>query len=220
MKLKILILIAIICFQINKGYSQEDHLLPMEGIFGIFNFQVEYYSEVRKILFEGLEEMPSFRIIVLPSFSEEYLITTKEKDGKFSLLLRKPNKNIWYSMQEGKTKLKSIEIEDFEIQIDSLSKDIFFNAFDCALTETKYADHHLLGLDGTTYIFQTVKYGRGKRTGHTWSPPSKSKMGKLVEVVESLTKSLQKEKVNQFEEAKNKAQVLIQEFKKIKTETN
>lgn len=214
MKLKCLIIIGIFLSHISKVNSQIDHLQPIQGIFGSYDYQVEYYSTVRKYLYEGLEERPSFRLIVLPSFTEEYLITTKEKDGKIILLMRKAKKNIWYASQKDKS--KKIKIKNFEIEIDSITKDIFFSVFNYALDETKYEESDIVMNDGINYIFQTAEYGQDKKIGHVWSPKDKTKMGQLVNIVENLALYLQEKKIKHLNKAKRDAIKLIDEFEKNK----
>lgn len=215
MKLRLLI-IAIIFFHANNVFSQKDHLLPMEGIFGIFDFQVEYYSEVRKFLFEGLEEVPSFRIIVLPSFSQECMVTSKRKGDKNYLLFRRTNKSIWYTMEDEKSKLKTIKTIDFEIEIDSTTNELFFELFNTVLENTKYSETDMMGLDGTTYIFQTFKFREGKRSGYTWSPNEKTKLGRLVKIVEMLAEYAQEKKNRHLALIKKEVETLIKELKKKK----
>lgn len=49
-----------------------------------------------------------------------------------------------------------------------------------------FAQNDGIRLDGTTYYFQTFKVMQGKRAGYTWSPPKKTKMRRLVEIVEDM----------------------------------
>ena len=63
--------------------AQSDHLEPVTGLFNDYNFQFEYYSAVRNILFKGLSDNPEIRFIVLPSFGSEDVLDIENENDKY-----------------------------------------------------------------------------------------------------------------------------------------
>ena len=66
--------------------QNDDHLKPVGGIYDIYDFEFEYYSKVRKVLFNGLTDSPEIRFQVIPSFIPESVLDI-EFDRKNSLIL-------------------------------------------------------------------------------------------------------------------------------------
>ncbi len=89
-----------------KIYGQSDHLEPTNSIFTILNYEFEYYSQVRNILFKDLDDNPEFRYLVMPSFSPENVLNIglNHYTKKYFITYHIGNTSIWYS--EDKDKIK------------------------------------------------------------------------------------------------------------------
>ena len=72
---KFLILLFLLCnVEHNYGQDSEDHLQPVGSIYDIYNYEFEYYSKVRKVLFKELTDSPSMRFQVMASFTPEHVL--------------------------------------------------------------------------------------------------------------------------------------------------
>ena len=67
--------IALPCTDI--GQFAEKRLRPVRGVFDIYDYQLDYYYKVRKILLTGSNEKPIIRFLVLPSFTPENVLEIK-----------------------------------------------------------------------------------------------------------------------------------------------
>lgn len=85
------ITIPIVC----KAQTYTDHLIPDSGIYGIFDYQFDYYSNVRKVLFKELSDKPEIRLLVMPSFTPENVLDIQKnnKDGNYYLVYPYLRKN-------------------------------------------------------------------------------------------------------------------------------
>jgi len=154
-----------------------DHLEPVDGIFNCYDFQVEYYSRVRKMLFENLTDRPEIRFLVMPSFTPENVLDIEydRNNDKYFLVYHISEKMIWYNKDWDKTK-----IIEFRKDINKESVDLIKTLFKRAILQTKFYDSELLGLDGETYYFSY--FDNGLKTGSVWSPNGRTKMGRLVNI--------------------------------------
>ena len=69
-----IIFLLITIFSGTKIFAQSDHLEPANSVFTILDYEFEYYSQVRNILFKDLDDNPEFRFLVMPSFSPENVL--------------------------------------------------------------------------------------------------------------------------------------------------
>ena len=183
----VLVMIQILTDQLM---AQDDNLKPVNGIFSIYDFQFDYYSSVRKILFKGLSDDPEIRIVVIPSFSPESVLDIeKDKQSeRYFLLYHKANPSIWYS--HGK---KKVNVDTIRNEIESNSFLLLKKLLESAIFKAKYQLDSLgsIGTDGTDYYFSVSNIWQ--KGGTTWSPRDGSKMGKLVDIVNHLIQLMKAE---------------------------
>lgn len=160
-------------------YAQDnnDHLEPVGGIFDIKDFQFEYYSKIRKVLFKGLEDMPEIRFQVIPSFSPESVldIELNKKTGKYNIIYHIGKKRIWYN-----DNWEKIKVHEYKKEIDKKTVESIKSIFALAISQTKYPTENASGFDGTNYYFSINEFGL--KSGTTWSPPDGSRTKKLVDI--------------------------------------
>ena len=166
--------------------AQSDHLEPVTGLFNDYNFQFEYYSAVRNILFKGLSDNPEIRFIVLPSFGSEDVLDIENENDKYYLIYHQCKESIWYSKDKGKIKVEKIKAE-----ISLTSVELIKKLYKIAISQTSFPENNVGGLDGTNYYFTISDFGQ--KTGTIWSPPAKSKMSRLVEISYDLIKQTKAE---------------------------
>jgi len=179
--MKILVTIFIFFGFYFGSYAQTDNLQPHTGIFTVLNIQGSYYPKLKRILFDSLSYNTDLRIIVMPSFSPEYLISLDSKNGKTYLTYRIAKQEI-SSFPE--TKNNQIKFNQQRIQIDtSIANKIHdFFLFAVAKARSGFGPEQL---DGTSYVFITSKNGYDLIAGETWSPKTE-KLSGLVTITEWL----------------------------------
>jgi hypothetical protein len=154
-----------------------DHLDPVAGIFDIYDFQFEYYSKVRKILFEKLTDRPEIRFLIMPSFSPENVLDIEydRKNDRYFIVYHICEKMIWDNKNWEKTK-----VFEYRKDINKESVDLIKTLFKISIAQTRYNYSGIMGLDGETYYFSYFEMGL--KSGTTWSPSNGTKMDRLVKI--------------------------------------
>lgn len=181
MKLRLLLLLLAATPLLSKAQHHCDHLTPDTGIMGIYDFQFEYYSKVRTVLFEDLPDSPVIRFLRMPSFTPENVLDIQKnnKGGNHYLIYRVCENMVW----ENKN-WKRIKVKEYRVEIDNKSVGLIQSLFLKAIMQTKYCEENMLGLDGVDYYFYAWDFGL--KSGTIWSP-STPNMNKLIEIAERLT---------------------------------
>ncbi|GAA4400778.1 hypothetical protein GCM10023187_14290 [Nibrella viscosa] len=163
----------------------DDHLEPEAGYFADFNFRHEYYPHIRNLLLKNLSQNPVARVLVLPTFAPEYVISI-EKDKRWDtyfLICAEARENIFQQpAKEGiEVVVRRIQLpKDLALQLNKL--------FMTAIGQVSYRRNQAWGVDGTTFHFTAYNVGEGVRSGCTWSPQRGSRMHDLVQVTQLLQK--------------------------------
>ena len=175
-----LVFILTITFSTTKIVAQSDHLEPANSIFNIMDYEFEYYSQVRNILFKDLDDNPEFRFLVMPSFSPENVLNIEfnREEDKYFIIFHIGSESIWYS--ENKEKIKVTERKK---EISKKSVELIKELYKSAINKTAFIEKDYAGLDGNTYYFSI-----NDLTGITWSPSEGTKMAELVLIGNELIK--------------------------------
>lgn len=179
--LKVSTLIFLTLLSLRVFGQTEDHLLPTENFFSLYKHEIEYYPYISKHLLKDLSDSPLARMITLPSFSPENVVSVEsvDKDEKtFKVIFITGKESIWY-----KTNKNTLETTRYEETIDTSLVTIIKKVFKKATSQVRYMsdDSWAGGLDGVTYIFSAFAVGQGNRSGQVWSPDQGTKMNELVE---------------------------------------
>ena len=166
-----------------KAQEKRDHLEPVGGIYDIYDFEFEYYSKVRKVLFNGLTDTPEIRFQVMPSFTPENVLDIEfdRDDTKYYIVYHICDKMIWYNKEWDKVK-----VEKYKTEIDKVSVELIKSLFDKAIAQTKFSEDETKGFDGANYYFSINKFGL--KSGTVWSPSDGTRMRKLVDIGYGLIK--------------------------------
>jgi len=176
---QIAVILFLLCrVGVTKAQSDWDHLEPVGGIYDIYDFQFEYYSKVRKVLFNGLTDKPEIRFQVMPSFTPESVLDIQfDRDNKkYYLVYHICEQMIWHSDKNW----ENVKVNKFKTEIGKESVDLIKFLFDIAIAQVKFPKEEIMGLDGTNYYFSVDKYGL--KSGTVWSPSKGSKMQRLVDI--------------------------------------
>jgi hypothetical protein len=179
--MKKLISIVVLIGLCLSSKAQSDNLQPEKGFFSESNLQFSYSLAVKKVLCDSLTAQTDLRIIVLPSFLPEYLISLDTKDGKTYLTYRIAKQQIW-NISKPNDQIKS---NNYKIEFDSSISKKIHELFVLAISQAKF-DNPSDGLDGTKYFFLTFENGFGLIGGQTWSPKTE-KLSGLVAIADWLT---------------------------------
>jgi len=201
-----LILMLLCNIGITKAQNNEDHLVPVVGIYDIFDFQFEYYSRVRKVLFDGLTDSPEMRFQIMPSFSPESVLIIDDD----SIIYRICKQMIWRNEN-----WKNVKVIKFKAAIDRKSVELIKSPFETAISQVRFSGEYEKGFDGENYYFSIFELGYGTKSGTVWSPDKGSKMEKLVDVGNKLIELVKSsnEKVEIDNELQNEIETLIKELK-------
>ena len=173
---------------IKAQQTNDAHLEPVRGTFEGTDRSFEYYSIVRKLLFDGLSDNPEIRFFEMPSFSAENVldITFDRNKKEYYLVYHISEENIWYA-----SKREAVKVIKFKTEIDEESVELLKTLFFIATSQVRYPPPPVINADGsyqvaivkdgTRYYFTAQKYNQ-KRTGMTHSPGKGSKMRKLVDI--------------------------------------
>ncbi|WBA44367.1 hypothetical protein [Hymenobacter canadensis] len=175
---------------INASAQQgKDHLVPTEGIFTSYSHEQAYYSRVGDVLLAGLTDSPLARVVVLPSFSPEYVLSLEQRAAKYYLTYRICQTRVWSNYE--KTPAIRIQVNTTTVELSKPAALLVAKAFKQAIAKTRYpapSKYHDNGSDGTSYHFSHFQLGIGLRGGQTWSPEKGSKMSDLVALTTTLNK--------------------------------
>lgn len=215
--------ILILICNIGSAGAQitSEHLVPVKGIYNIYDYQFEYYSRVRNVLFKGLTDNPEIKLQVMPSFSPENVLVIEydKNNDKYFLNFHICDQKIWSNK-----KWKRVKVNKFRSEIDQASVKLIKSLFEVAIAQVRYPDkvfdengleEVIVMFDGTGYEFSVFTEFYGIRAGAVRSPNEGSKMGKLVAIGEQLIElaKSKKEKVSIDEDMRKSMEALTKELK-------
>lgn len=189
-RLLLIIVFSLMCLTLN---ARPDNLEPEEGIFSISSAKDldDYYGIVRKVLLRGMEYDEDrrigdnlLRIIVLPSFAHEYLLSVDRVEANTILTYQSPKQILW-SYPGIDPKSDTVTCNRIQINFDAALASQIQQLFILAISQVRYPDvvpgRISIGLDGTNYHFMTYRRESGLMSGRIWSPDGPKLKG-LVEV--------------------------------------
>lgn len=156
------------------NYRRSDHLKPVKNIWDLYDFELKYYLDLKKILLKDLPN-PLIRFMSLESFNPESVLEIHKSDNnKYHLIFRFTDQIIWSNQNQA-----NIELKEYKCCIDKSSAQLIKSLFVKAINQVKYPTYDGFGLDGDQYFFFVEDLEM--KAGRVWSP-STPKMKKLVEI--------------------------------------
>ena len=210
-KMKQLILILLLFLSYSELFSQSENLEPINESLILYNQPElkEYFASVNELLLNDLNPNALARVVVIPSFHEEYVLSIETDGGNFYFLKRTVDSAIWKNPN-----IDSIKTIDKRIKIGSdLTKKIN-HLFYSALSQTQYPIKPIIGLDGVTYYYSAFKELQGVKTGKTWSPTKGTKMADLVEITDLINKMIENNNSQISNLIIEKSETLIEKLEK------
>ena len=192
--------------------AQDDHLNPEQGYFSSYKYQDDYYSRIRHIMYDSVSNQPAVRVVVVPSFVPEYMITIdREKTGtEFVLTYRTVSRSIWSEQYKAKN-YATIKVKERKQNLPQPLASLLISLAETAVNQTRYPEKRSLGSDGVNYHISTNN--AGLRGGYTWSPRQSSLMSELVVIIDQLPKvALSPQSATSLEKLSTDAQRLLQKL--------
>jgi hypothetical protein len=181
----------------DASAAEQDRLKPAESFYdanaGILD---SYYRVIKDHLISTGEGRFMSRFWMIPSFSKEYFMGTKQEGEEFFLICREPEKHIWtdgvfYSDSRRRNySPRIVEIKRSISKSDVRSLNLLIEVavigarFDQTIRSDKDCYPVTMGTDGTNYYFST--HFDWPRTATVWSPRENSKTGELVAILEEV----------------------------------
>lgn len=164
-----------------ESFAQDDHLLPADGFFNLYTHEREYYPYIYKHLLKDLSDTPLARLITLPSFTPESVLSVESvgwNKEDYKLIYVIGRESIWYKKNKN-----TLEVTRYEEPLDTDLVGMIREIFKEVTAQVRYLsdDSRSVGLDGITYVFTTFVAGQGNRSGQVWSPDEGTKMNRLIE---------------------------------------
>ncbi|WP_201981237.1 hypothetical protein [Hymenobacter rubidus] len=179
------------------GHAQQvaDHLEPSRGSLFEDKRLQPFYSALQQVLFAGLSDKPLARIVVVPSFAPEYLVSVEQNAGTYTLISRVCQQQVQAALREQPARRVTAQTRTAPLP-EPLATAVVA-VIRQALAQTQYpAPVPRYQLDGTAYYFMAFQRWAGWWNGQTWSPASDTRMRALVDLVAHL-KELTADPANQ-----------------------
>jgi hypothetical protein len=161
---------------VKDAHGSPQHLEPVEGVF--YQFGDDYYQRIREILIGDKRVKSLARMLTIPSFVPERVVTLIKNEKDYVVILKAVSKPIWPDRSKGDTRV----IENAQV-LDETTAWLISDVFLKATNNTRYPKEEHVGLDGAAYYFSAAQYKTGSgypREGKTWSPETESTCGQLV----------------------------------------
>ncbi|OON70080.1 hypothetical protein [Hymenobacter sp. CRA2] len=166
--------------------AQTDHLVPAPGYFSSYSYAPDYYARVQQTLLKGLADSPVLRIVVLPSFLPEYVISLEQQGQTYALQCVTARSSVWHALQ---TKAPApVIVARHTAAISPAAARAVAAAFNAAIDQTHYpspTDRRMV-MDGVNYHFVSFRGGLGLREGTAHSPARGSNLALLVQLTDGL----------------------------------
>ena len=164
-----------------RGYA--DHLLPPKSYFADDNWHHAYYKAVREALCAGLSDEPLARVLVLPSFLPEYVLSVQRTEAGYSLTYRVCQPSVMGTYEDH----LPVRVHTTTVPLSPAVAGAVARVFTAAVAQTRYpVGHSGNGLDGTRYTFAAYERVVGFRSGERWSAPTGTRMRALQDLQETL----------------------------------
>lgn len=171
-----------------------DHLKPVGGVFSFADWQMNYYLRIREILLAGLHSNFEIQVLILSSLDVEEVVALERRQGNYYIVHHKMEQSLWHASKE----VGQLTVTKRRAELLLADVELYKNLFLAAMKTCRYPDQEPIVLDGVNYYFSVM--GRGAKSGKVWSPPTGSKMHRLVELAYALIELVNgQEKVDRVE---------------------
>ena len=188
--------------------SDENHLVPEDSVFSE-PYNLEYEILVSRFFAQHLT-WGQPRMVVLPSFQNEYALEINSTDVECTLAIVQASNSLWTHVLRTEGELEddpelvelfatfpddplTLSIIRYEAKIDNSICNRVISMWRTTLLDTKYrdvspSDEIAITVDGISYHFSMWMFGNGVVAGMTHSPVQSTIPGMFVELGKALTK--------------------------------
>jgi hypothetical protein len=165
--------------------DKPEHLNPTDSALASYDFEFEYKSALRKVLFKDGTDKPYFRAVSIPSFFSEWVLTVDEPTaGGAKVEVVEATKPVYKADRNYRTPPIKKNLSSIDADLARMLR----AALERMLLEVRPCAHldGLEGNDGNTYEFSAFVLTRGVLSGETWSPNEETRAARLVSIVNLL----------------------------------
>ena len=191
-----------------EAYTLPDHLLPPQSIFQQPTWRSIYHEAVREVFnLSGRQDFAA-RVLVDPSFANQYLISIVDRDDRSFVTVVETNAIIWTVIDEPMSKaglwdinksnrttrlsdvyadvlerVEGISTSECEYEIMRAERDKVVELWKQMLFKTKYGEVRFPRVDGTAFLFAYRDFEGGQLLeGWHLGPASETSAGQLSEI--------------------------------------
>jgi hypothetical protein len=180
-----------------RGSLGQDHLEPERGILNTPDFGWDYSKRLREVLLKNAANHHLARMVCLPSFEPEWMVTVVREDGEdFDAPHTYYVEYVGAESKLFRTKdSDDIKVKRSRAALDPDTAEFLNMTWRRMLRRTRYPKEPRLGADGVGYHFSRsvpmIDRGgndplAGWEHGTIWSPDEDSRCGDLVAIGEAL----------------------------------
>lgn len=177
--------------------SAQDHLEPEEGTLNQPEWRWDYARKLREVLLKDAGNYHLARMICLPSFEPEWVVTVVREEPKD---IDGPHTYYVECVIAGRKLFRrkdsrGVDVKKARAPLDGETAESLNQVWRRMLRTTRYPKEPRLGADGTNYHFSRFLplFDRGRpdplggwEQGKTWSPDEESPCGGIVAIGEQL----------------------------------
>lgn len=196
------IVVTIMISGITTNVSAQDHLIPdIPYIIGVNDYSIK----LKDIFKKGFTENVLLRVLVLPSFSPEYMVGIRKTDISYEVFLIETCYIIWGYKEHNELNIckdfSNGDASNIRKSRKEITKQLSLRLVDVwkeSLLNVKHMKKPPLILDGTHFHLSMFLQQYGNISGMLVSPDKNSKMKILSELIMTLVKYTKNE-TNDFE---------------------
>jgi hypothetical protein len=191
-----IVLLAAQLIPVPSAFSQ-DHLEPEAGILNALDSELDYAKSIRGVLLKGAAGYYLARMVCLPSFETEWVVTVVREDAE-----DQDDPQTYYVEYVGAQSMihqskdpEGVKVRKARAALDSDTAELLNKTWHRMLQRTRYPKNPEPGADGVSYHFSRfvplINRGMGDpdagwEQGKTWSPDEDSLCGEMVAIGEAL----------------------------------
>lgn len=185
-------LLLLLLLTVSSTLRAQDHLLPARDYFSMPAYLHTYYNLIQNRLLSDLSDRPLARVVVTPSFEEEYVVTVDKIGESYYVVFRIMDISLW-SIKNDSARAQAETFIEKRRRIGSDLANELNNLFFEAVSQTRYPSvkydtlpdgrqitSRTVVFDGARYRFTAAGDGFEIRAGETHSPEAGTLMGQLV----------------------------------------
>ena len=136
------------------SFQSDDHLQPSTGYLVGPAYAAGYYLKLREVLYVGLSDSPTARVVVQASFAPEYVVSLDQQAAVYYLTYQVCQTSLWNTLAHKGT---SVAITTKQVAVSPAWAMAIAQVFNAAIAQTKYPGPiRWLVFDGTCKLLLAI----------------------------------------------------------------